>query len=197
MSIRSTTEALMKRLQESGAPRLDPVGWHYIETLARRSEGLTGPAQALLCEKLLQTLQAFEQREASVQTGSSAAVVAPPSALALLLKEMAPPTLPTQEVASASRLGPGHESPRVRQFRQQLRQISVHKRVSKAIAKAPTNAGPINSHMLVLRALGLMRDISPDYLNRFMTHVDTLMCLQASEQSRPISPRGSGPRTKK
>jgi hypothetical protein len=31
--------------------------------------------------------------------------------------------------------------------------------------------------MLVLRSLGLMRDISPDYLNRFMGYVDTLLCL--------------------
>jgi hypothetical protein len=54
----------------------------------------------------------------------------------------------------------------------------VQKQVTQAMAQAPQNAGPINSHMLVLRSLGLMRDISPDYLNRFMAHVDTLLCLE-------------------
>ena len=84
------------------------------------------------------------------------------------------------------------ESPRVRQFRKQLRQISVQKRVSKAIARAPQNAGPINSHMLVLRALGLMRDISPDYLNRIMTHVDTLLCLEEADRLRTAPKKTAG-----
>ncbi len=39
----------------------------------------------------------------------------------------------------------------------------------------PENAGPLNSHHLVHRSLLLMRDLSPEYLNRFMTYVDTLL----------------------
>jgi hypothetical protein len=79
------------------------------------------------------------------------------------------------------------ESPHIQQFRQQLGKIRVHKQVSQAIAQAPHNAGPINSHMLVLRSLGLMRDISPDYLNRFMGYIDTLLCLDAAGQGKPAS----------
>jgi hypothetical protein len=71
------------------------------------------------------------------------------------------------------------DNPRVAQFRQQLGKISVQKQVTQAIAQAPQNAGPINSHMLVLRSLGLMRDLSPDYLNRFMGYVDTLFFLDS------------------
>ena len=81
------------------------------------------------------------------------------------------------------------DRPKVQQFRKQLRKISLQRQVSQAIAQAPQNAGPINSHMLVLRALGLMRDISPDYLNRFMTYVDTLLRLDEAEHSRPTPPR--------
>jgi hypothetical protein len=33
------------------------------------------------------------------------------------------------------------------------------------------------TNMLVLRTLGLMRELSPDYLRRFMTHVETLLWL--------------------
>jgi hypothetical protein len=72
------------------------------------------------------------------------------------------------------------DTPRVAQFRQQLGKISVQKQVTQAIAQAPQNAGPINSHMLVLRSLGMMRDLSPDYLNRFMGYVDTLFFLDAA-----------------
>jgi hypothetical protein len=87
------------------------------------------------------------------------------------------------------------DNPRVEQFRQQLGKISVQKQVTQAIAQAPQNAGPINSHMLVLRSLGLMRDISPDYLNRFMGYVDTLLILD-SPQTVKATPKKAVPASK-
>lgn len=39
--------------------------------------------------------------------------------------------------------------------------------------------------MLVLRSLGLMREASPDYLNRFMAYVDTLLWLDVAESVKP------------
>lgn len=191
MSEASPTDALMQRLREAGAARLDAVGWHYIKVLARRTDLQTGSAQPLLHKKLQQALQAFEQRMSALPTAApTPPAEALPSPLALLLQEMAPPphaSHSTQALPATSPLARHRESPRVRQFRKQLRQISVQKQVSKAIAQAPQNAGPINSHMLVLRALGVMRDISPDYLQRFMTHLDTLLCLEQSEQNRLLA----------
>lgn len=63
-------------------------------------------------------------------------------------------------------------------FRKTWSKLSVDKRVTQALAKVPKNAGPINSHMLVLRSLALMREISPDYLNQFTSYVDALLCLE-------------------
>ena len=40
--------------------------------------------------------------------------------------------------------------------------------------------------MLVLRSLALMRDISPDYLNRFMSYADTLLCLDQGEKDKLV-----------
>jgi hypothetical protein len=54
--------------------------------------------------------------------------------------------------------------------------------------QAPQNAGPINSHMVSLRSLTLMRDISPDYLNRFMTYLDSLSCLDQADK-KPQTPQ--------
>jgi hypothetical protein len=87
------------------------------------------------------------------------------------------------------------ENPRFHQFKKQLSQISVQKQVTQAIAQAPHNAGPINSHMLVLRSLGLMRNISPDYLNRFMAHVDTLLCLEEAGKGK-LTPKKAAPSAK-
>jgi hypothetical protein len=111
-----------------------------------------------------------------------------PSPLAVLLQDMRAPTA-TQESGTASR-GLA-KNPRIEQFRKQLSQIRVQKQVTHAMAQAPQNAGPINSHMLVLRSLGLMRDISPDYLHRFMAHVDTLLCLDEAHQGR-LKPKKTG-----
>ena len=195
MSENTASDTLMQSLRDAGAAGVDAVGWHYIEVLAKRTQSQSGPAQTLLRDKLLQALQAFEVRltEHQAVTTSDPAPAAVPSPMATLLQDMAPPLQDAPVRAAIDLFGTHRESPRVRQFRKQLRQISVQKRVSKAIARAPQDAGPINSHMLVLRALGLMRDISPDYLNRFMTHVDTLLCLQESEQRR-MATRGAAPR---
>ena len=69
-------------------------------------------------------------------------------------------------------------------FRNTWSKLSVDKRVTEALAQAPKNAGPINSHNLVLRSLALMREVSPDYLNRFTSYVDTLLCLEQSDPKK-------------
>jgi hypothetical protein len=72
-----------------------------------------------------------------------------------------------------------------RYFRDTWSRLSVEKRVTQALHLAPKNAGPINSHSLVLRSLALMRDISPDYLNQLTSYVDTLLCLDQCVQEKP------------
>ena len=61
--------------------------------------------------------------------------------------------------------------------------------------QAPKNAGPINSHVVALRSLALMRDTSPDYLNRFMSYVDTLLCLDQGDKA--VLPAAKPPRAVK
>jgi hypothetical protein len=77
----------------------------------------------------------------------------------------------------------------IRNFRNTWSKLSVDKQVTQALEQAPKNAGPINSHMLVLRSLASMRDISPDYLNRFMSYADTLLCLDQCEKEKPGNPK--------
>ncbi|MDB5838399.1 MAG: hypothetical protein JWQ23_351 [Herminiimonas sp.] len=77
----------------------------------------------------------------------------------------------------------------IRNFRNIWSKLSVDKQVTQALEQAPKNAGPINSHMLVLRSLALMRDISPDYLNRFISYADTLLYLDQCEKEKPNKPK--------
>ena len=185
--------ALLQSSQATEAAQLDPVGWHYILVLAERTRNQAGPAHALLQAKLNTAVAQLQLRLAKPQTQSTLPSSQTPSPLSALLQDMASPS--AQRPLSPS----GHgrmDNPRVEEFRQQLGKISIQKQVTQAIAQAPQNAGPINSHMLVLRSLGLMRDLSPDYLNRFMSYVDTLLILEDSGQSKPASkkPQSKGQR---
>ena len=178
-------------LRASGAARVDAVSWHYIEALNQRMQALSGPAQLLLLAKLQEAVQRLEARM-STACEPHAAPAAMPSPLATLLQDMRSKNAPQ---AGGKTPGWPSENPRIQQFRKQLSKISVQKQVSQAIAQAPQNAGPINSHMLVLRSLGLMRDISPDYLNRFMGYVDTLLILD-SPQTVKATPKKAVPASK-
>jgi hypothetical protein len=160
------------------AAQLDPVGWHHIQVLAERTRTQTGLAQVLLHAKLNSALAQLQARLPAQRKQRTASTRHTPSPLSALLRDMAAPS--AERPLSPG--GHGHmDNPRVAQFRQQLGKMSVQKQVTQAIAQAPQNAGPINSHMLVLRSLGLMRDLSPDYLNRFMGYVDTLFFLDSAE----------------
>lgn len=84
----------------------------------------------------------------------------------------------------------------IRNFRHTWSKLSVDKQVSQALQQAPKNAGPINSHMLMLRSLTLMRDIAPDYLNHFMSYADALLCLDQGEKEKPGKPKKNRPAKK-
>ena len=198
-----TLAALHESLQARGAAQLEPVGWHYITVLSERARAQTGPAQRLLNDKLEMALVRLKDTLDAAPTGKAssksnaqekAGAQSTPavSPLTALLKDMQTESAnPGTGIASTWRA----ESPRIRQFRKQLGQISVQKQVSKAMAQAPQNAGPINSHMLVLRSLGLMRDLSPDYLHRFMGYVDTLLFLDAPATVK-VTPKKAVPASK-
>lgn len=84
---------------------------------------------------------------------------------------------------------PRSELKTIRNFRSTWSKLSVGKQVSQALQQAPKNAGPINSHMLMLRSLTLMQEIAPDYLNHFMSYADTLLCLEHNEKEKPGNPK--------
>ena len=68
-------------------------------------------------------------------------------------------------------------------FRNTWSRLNVEQQLARALAQAPENAGPLNSHLLVLQSLKLMRDISPEYLRRFMAYADALLWLDQADSS--------------
>jgi hypothetical protein len=90
--------------------------------------------------------------------------------------------------ASEASQRPFGELKAMRRFKDSWAKFSTDKRITQAIESAPENAGPLNSHMLVIRSLKKMRDISPEYLNRFSSYLETLMWLeQAGRKLEPTT----------
>jgi hypothetical protein len=64
--------------------------------------------------------------------------------------------------------------------------------VNEAIAGAPQNPGPLNPQMLTIRALSHMRDLSPYYLSRFVSYIDTLFWLEEAGSQLEAGKRKKG-----
>ncbi|WP_332671983.1 DUF2894 domain-containing protein [Aromatoleum sp.] len=76
-------------------------------------------------------------------------------------------------------------------FRRTWSKLSVDQQLSRAFAQAPDNAGPLNSHFLVLRALGTIRDIAPEYLEQFIPYVEALLWLDQADGARRQAQKNS------
>lgn len=93
------------------------------------------------------------------------------------------------DLLAGANAGSRPELKTIRDFRNTWSQLSVDRQVALALEQAPSNAGPINSHMLILRSLAMMRDISPDYLSRFIAYADALLCLDECDKEKHAVPK--------
>lgn len=201
--------AIIAALRERGADRFDPVRFRFIEALARRTAGQQGAAREVLDGRLAQALADYEARlaQAAGESGQPVASeeMAGGSPLAELLALIGQP-VSEEPAGSLDKIGLRHaEAPgelkSMQYFRSTWSKLSVDKQLAQALEKAPENAGPLNSHHLVLQSLRQMRDISPEYLKRFMSYVDALFWLDQADGSRSAGQKsgagGDGEKTRK
>jgi hypothetical protein len=190
-------------LRESGACLLDPLRFHYLEVLSARAVAQQGRVKSILENKLALGVADFRWRLAQVQVlaqqpSQNAAkdrIAAQDSptprgeSLRELVLSMAQAEPENGRLGLHETVAVGPELKSVRLFRSTWSRLSADKQLNAALDQAPKNAGPINSHMLVLRSLALMREISPDYLSRFISYVDTLVHLEQSVKSKAVIPK--------
>ena len=62
-------------------------------------------------------------------------------------------------------------------------QVRTDSQLRASLHDVPADAGPLNSGMLVHRALHLMRAASPGYLQHFIAYADTLSSLEQLQQA--------------
>ena len=194
----SELSELLDALRSAGAQHIDPVQWHYLETLTQRWEQAHGAVRDTLEIKLRVALADYDAKFQQAQISSALLTSRAPSpgaGLAALVELNRYIHGKTKATTVEEANGDGRnatEMKSVHQFKQAWSKINTEEKVAQALTQGPENAGPLNSHRLVLRSLALMRDLSPSYLQRFMLHMDTLLWLdkvnlkQAPAQSKPV-----------
>ncbi|BDT66024.1 hypothetical protein os1_01750 [Comamonadaceae bacterium OS-1] len=163
-------------LRNADAQRFDPARFHYLEVLSRRASAATGALQPILQAKLATALADYSQRMGQAQGLLRPAPNRGPGPLAELNHYIRRTTQPSHHH------GPRPELKSVRGFREVWSKIAAIDHMDQAMVRGPENAGPLNPHMLVLRSLALMRQLSPEYLQRFLSHVDSLLWLDQENQ---------------
>ncbi|WP_422011530.1 DUF2894 domain-containing protein [Roseateles sp.] len=79
-----------------------------------------------------------------------------------------------------AQLRQAHASPELRNVQAHRRtwsDLRLARRLAEVEAPVPETLGPLNSHVLVRRALQQLHTLSPDYLQRFIAQLDGLAAL--------------------
>ncbi|WP_088504557.1 DUF2894 domain-containing protein [Burkholderia ubonensis] len=183
--------AMLDAWRASGADRLDPVRFHRIDALERRAAGHDGDARRLLDARLDALLAGYAddvERAGDANEPRDVAQGRPASgALAGLVTHIA-------RDAQADRAG--IDPALIDYFRETWSKVRTEKQYRQALDQVPRNAGPLNSSSLVHRSLSLMRDLSPGYLQQFLSYVDALAWLEdlagGGAQAEKEAPRAKG-----
>jgi hypothetical protein len=198
-------QAQLDALRASGAADRDPVRFAYLEALIRRAAGQPEAIRQVLSGKISAAAEELAGSQPAATSGVAVADTASPLTefLAYIsghVHEPAAMLQPSSENATVSRkIRPkskkspaGPELKSVAIFRNEWSKLSTEQQLTQTLAQAPENAGPMNSQHLVLRSLERMRDIAPDYLQGFMSYIDTLIWLDHADPTRPQAGRGAG-----
>ncbi|PAK14324.1 DUF2894 domain-containing protein [Burkholderia ubonensis] len=187
--------AMLDAWHASGADRLDPVRFHRIDALERRAAGHDGDARRLLDARLEALLAGYAgdveragaQADDANEPGDVAQARPASGALAGLVTHLA-------RDAQADRAG--IDPALIDYFRETWSKVRTEKQYRQALDQVPRNAGPLNSSSLVHRSLSLMRDLSPGYLQQFLSYVDALAWLEdltgGGAQAEKEAPRAKG-----
>lgn len=203
--------ATLDALRERGAPGIDPVRWRLIESLQQRAAAHHGATRQLLDDKLATLLQAMGDALArsEAEAGDVAEPMAPSplrhgalTALLAHVSQQKPAGAKTIDAIPPTAAATKHDSPvdakTLQFFRRTWSRLSADQRLAQSRSSLPENAGPLNSQHLVHRSLNVMRELSPEYFDLFISHVDTLLWLErANEQAARevgLPPRAKGAR---
>lgn len=191
------SEPTLASLRAAGAGHHDPLRFHYLEALARRLPTQPVAVQQVLARKLQQAVRDYDVRaRAAPAADAQARTATPDSPLRQLNRQLHERSqTPTDSVRVDG--GSGTQLKSARRFNEVWARIAAEQQFRQTLARGPENAGPLNSHKLMLRSLALMHALSPDYLRHFLSRMDALLWLEQANTKFPVSETGSGRRERR
>lgn len=192
----STSLSLLDSLRQRGAERFDPVRFRYLESFERRLRA-NGLQQGAHWQKLEQAVADYQARLEVAEQPKQAPAASEQSLVSSLLDRLNQTTeTPAEAPRSTLEQRVFGETSELEQTRtasssnspQPLKAMiraradqgthALQERIRHAIESTPKDAGPMNAHRLVSRALAEMQKLSPEYLSRFANYTDTLIALE-------------------
>lgn len=171
-------------------PHTLAVQYRLAQGLAARTRQAQDRVPMALAQKLM---QALDRLQAALTALGPTSPASPSHATAPSLAEL---NAYIQSTSQASRLAEASDEfeavhlsqgaeplpalKSLNRFQDTWALISAEATVDMASFRAPTNAGPLNAHRLVLKTLAELRERSPAYLRHSLAYVDTLMWLDAA-----------------
>lgn len=191
----SRVQATLDNWRQQHADRLDPIRFQLIAALARRAESHAGAVRDHLDSRLNALLKDYADdlvgstAQHHLAATSSASPPPPGTALADLIQHIASRRVgrDVPKAKAVSDLPPPAfpELEALDDFREIWSQVRTGSQLRLSLEQVPEDAGPLNSGALVHRAIALMHDLSPGYLQHFVAYADALSWLQ--EVDRPTT----------
>ncbi|MEW9622838.1 DUF2894 domain-containing protein [Rhodanobacter geophilus] len=174
--------------RRQGADRVDPLRFAWMAALAQRAARHDGAVRRRLDRRLQELADAY----AALLADPPAAK--PPrgadeSPLRQLLAQFgsAPRRDAAPQPASVAQAGePGGQAPAIDtapmpvldEFRQLWSRIRIDSLLRQCLDSLSADAGPLHSSVLTYRAMALMREVSPGYLQHFVAYADVLTWME-------------------
>lgn len=200
-SPRATLDAWLAR----GADRANPARFRFIDALERRAARFDGEARRILDERLVGLVAEYageveriaaeaastDDGPARAMQASTAGMPSPPAPRRGALADLTDLLLASRATVEAASEAPvagdaahwrardrSPDLPMLDYFRETWSRFNAEKQLRHALDQVPDNAGPLNSNSLVHRTLSLMRALSPEYLQQFLSYVEALSWIE-------------------
>ncbi|MEN5264600.1 DUF2894 domain-containing protein [Stenotrophomonas sp. TWI587] len=187
----AATDGILENWRADKLDQIDRTRFAVIEALHARAQAHEGEVRALLQAKLDALVADYVQRIA----GAAASV---PSEPGLSCGRTGLQALVTELTGQHNAAYP--ELPVLGEVRATWAKLRNASQLKESLAQMPTNGGPLNSGVLVHRALTLMKETSSGYLTHFMAYLDALSGMEHLHQwgvlvaTPKVVPRGAKPR---
>jgi len=181
--------ARLEAWRRQGADRIDPLRFALMSALAHRAARHDGAVRQRLDARLRELADAYAALPARARAEASPRGTGD-GPLKQLLEQLGNGPRLDAPVPAAMPLPVGESGERapaaditapmpvLDEFQQLWTRIRIDGLLRQCLDGLPEDAGPLHSSVLTYRAMALMREVCPDYLQHFVAYADALTWLE-------------------